>query len=53
MPNAEEKKKFQEASSGMRKWYSDKFGSEWLDKLDVAVKRREASTNAEFAAANQ
>lgn len=53
VPTAEEKKMFQEASSGMRKWYTDKFGAEWLDKLDAAVKTCEASTDAEFAAANQ
>ena len=53
VPTADEKKQFQQASSGMRKWYTDKFGAEWLDKLDAAVKQCEASTNAEFAAANQ
>ncbi len=53
VPTPDEKKMFQEASSGMRKWYTDKFGSEWLDKLDMAVKTCEESTDAEFAAANQ
>ncbi len=53
VPSPEEKKQFQEASSGMRKWYTDKFGAEWLDKLDVAVKDCEAKVDGEFAAANQ
>ncbi|MFZ1814347.1 MAG: TRAP transporter substrate-binding protein DctP [Rhizobiaceae bacterium] len=53
VPTADEKKMFQSASSGMRKWYSDKFGAEWLDKLDAAVKSCEGTTDAEFAAANQ
>lgn len=52
VPSAEEKKQFQQASSGMRKWYSDKYGNEWLDKLDSAVKDCEAKIDAEFAAAN-
>lgn len=53
VPTAEEKAAFQEASSGMRKWYSDKYGNEWLDKLDAAVADCSASVDAEFAAANK
>ena len=53
VPSAEEKAAFQQASSGMRKWYSDKFGDEWLTRLDAAVADCTASTDAEFAAANQ
>ena len=53
VPTAEEKAAFQEASSGMRKWYTDKFGDEWLTKLDAAVADCAAKTDAEFAAANQ
>lgn len=45
VPAPEEMKKFQEASSGMRKWYTVKF--------DVAVKDCEAKVGAEFAAADQ
>ena len=53
VPTAEEKAAFQQASSGMRKWYSDKFGDEWLTRLDAAVAECTTSTDAEFAAANQ
>jgi len=53
VPTAEEKKMFQEASSGMRDWYTGKFGDEWLSKLDAAVAACEATVADEFAAANQ
>ena len=53
VPNPEEKAAFQEASSGMRKWYTDKFGPEWLDKLDAAVASCVTSTDAAFAAASR
>lgn len=53
VPTSDEKIAFQDASSGMRDWYSDKYGSEWLDKVDVAVNACTTSTDAEFAAANK
>ena len=53
VPTAEEKAAFQEASSGMRGWYTGQFGDEWLTKLDKAVADCTASTDAAFAAANQ
>ena len=53
VPTPEEKKAFQEASSGMRKWYSDKYGDEWLGRLEAAVAECEKTVDAEFAAANQ
>ena len=53
VPTAEQKKAFQEASSGMRKWYSDKYGDEWLKHVDAAVDACTQSTDAAFAAANQ
>ena len=53
VPSADEKKAFQEASSGMRDWYTGQYGDEWLGKLDAAVADCEASTDAAFAAANQ
>lgn len=52
VPSPEEKAAFQAATAGMRKWYTDKFGDEWLVKLDAAVKDCEARIDAEFAAAN-
>ena len=53
VPSAEEKAAFQKASSGMRKWYADKYGDEWLVKLDAAVADCTARIDAEFATANQ
>ena len=53
VPSAEEKAAFQKATSGMRKWYTDKFGEEWLTKLDAAASACAASNDAEFSAANQ
>ena len=51
VPTPEEKVMFQEAAAGMRDWYVDQFGAEWLDRLDVAVDACETSVEAEFAAA--
>lgn len=53
VPTAEEKKMFQEASSGMKDWYVSKFGAEWLTKLETAVAACETKVQDEFAAANQ
>ncbi|MGI9507376.1 MAG: TRAP transporter substrate-binding protein DctP, partial [Geminicoccaceae bacterium] len=53
VPSADEKKAFQEASSGMRDWYTGQYGDEWLAKLDAAVADCEASVQASFEAANQ
>lgn len=53
VPTAEEKVAFQKASSGMRAWYSEKYGDEWLNKIDAAVADCTAQTDAEFAAANE
>ncbi len=52
VPNAEEKAAFQEASSGMRQWFIDQYGAEWLDKLDAAVADCTETVDAEFMAAN-
>ena len=53
VPSADEKKAFQEASSGMRDWYTGQYGDEWLGKLDAAVADCETSVEAAFAAANE
>ncbi|MGF1544175.1 MAG: TRAP transporter substrate-binding protein DctP [Parvularculaceae bacterium] len=47
-PDPEEKRAFQEAASGMRAWYADNYGREWLDKLDAAVAECERATDAAF-----
>jgi TRAP-type C4-dicarboxylate transport system substrate-binding protein len=53
VPTPEEKAAFQEAASGMRDWYSERYGTEWLEKLDVAIADCEAAIDANFAAVNQ
>ena len=53
VPTPDEKAQFQQASSGMRKWYTDKFGDTWLTKLDAAVAECSAQTDQAFAQANQ
>lgn len=53
VPTPEEKKLFREAAGGMRDWYVERYGAEWLDKLDAAVAECEATVGEEFAAANQ
>jgi len=53
VPTPEEKKRFQEAASGIRKWYTDKYGSDWLDKLDAAVEECKGKVDEEFFAAEE
>ncbi|MEM6850763.1 MAG: TRAP transporter substrate-binding protein DctP [Pseudomonadota bacterium] len=53
VPNAEEKMAFREAVSGMRAWYADKYGQQWLDRLDAAIETCRADTDAEFKIINQ
>jgi TRAP-type C4-dicarboxylate transport system substrate-binding protein len=53
VPTPEEKRAFQEAASGMRDWYVEQYGPEWLEKLDAAVSECEAEVDREFSAANQ
>ncbi|MGB5512569.1 MAG: TRAP transporter substrate-binding protein DctP, partial [Woeseiaceae bacterium] len=42
VPTPEEKALFREAASGMRDWYVEKYGGEWLQKLDTAIAACEA-----------
>lgn len=37
VPTREEKMTFRDAASGMREWYVDQYGDEWLIKLDKAI----------------
>jgi len=53
VPSTDEKKAFQEASSGMKEWYVGQYGDEWLAKLEAAVADCEATVDAAFQAANQ
>ena len=51
-PSPEEKALFRQASSGMRAWFAENYGGEWLDRLDAAVADCEARIDAEFSAVN-
>ncbi len=37
VPTPAEKEMFREAASGIRDWYVEQYGREWLDKLDTAI----------------
>lgn len=52
VPTAEEKAKFRQAASGMRTWFTDQYGPEWLGKLDEAINTCEAATTDGFEQAN-
>jgi len=49
VPTPDEKAQFQQATAGMKDWYIDKYGDEWLRKLEVAVADCEAKIEAEYA----
>ncbi len=48
VPTAEEKAQFREAASGMRDWYIEQYGEEWLTKLDVAIAACETQIDAAY-----
>ncbi len=48
-PTPEEKRAFRDAVSGMRGWYVENYGDDWLLKLDAAIAACEARTDAAFA----
>ncbi len=48
VPTPEEKALFREAASGMRDWYVEQYGDEWLEKLDTAVATCEADIDSAF-----
>jgi len=49
VPTPDEKAMFQEATAGMKDWFVDKYGDEWLMKLQAAVGDCEAKIDAEYA----
>ena len=51
--STEEKAAFRDAAGGMRAWFSETYGSEWLDRLDTAVSTCTELTQSEFDAADQ
>jgi hypothetical protein len=48
VPTAIEKLQFQNAASGMRDWYVKKYGIEWLDKLDHAIRECELEIDSAY-----
>ena len=48
VPTVEEKLQFREAAGGMRGWYVEQYGEEWLVKLDSAVTACEAQIDSAY-----
>lgn len=48
VPTPDEKKAFQAAAKPMEKWYTDKFGDEWLKKAQAAIADCEAKIDGEI-----
>ena len=51
VPTAEENLQFREAASGMRDWYVEQYGNEWLMKLDTAIAVCELQIDAAYESA--
>lgn len=43
----EQREAFREATRGLRDWYAERYGAEWLERLDAAVAACEASIGGE------
>jgi TRAP-type transport system periplasmic protein len=50
VPSAAEKAQFVEKVAPLRKWFTDKYGPEWLDALQASIAKAEADIAAEDAA---
>jgi len=50
VPTAGEKALFREAAGGMRDWYVEQYGDEWLTKLDAAIAACENQIDSAFDA---
>jgi tripartite ATP-independent transporter DctP family solute receptor len=48
VPTAEEKLEFREAAGGMRDWYVERYGDEWLMKLDGAIAACESHIDSAY-----
>ncbi len=48
VPTPEEKAIFRQAASGMRDWYVEQYGDEWLKKLDAAISGCEAEIDSAY-----
>ena len=49
VPTAEEKATFEAGREHMIEWYSDQYGTEWLDKLNSAIDAANAAITAQHA----
>lgn len=47
-PSPAEKQRFREAAAGMRAWYADNYGDEWLEKIDAAVAQCERAIDERY-----
>jgi len=47
VPTPEQKKTFEAGKDHMKKWFSDKYGKDWVEKLDKAVADAQASIGKE------
>jgi len=48
VPTPEEKTLFREAASGMRDWYVEQYGEEWLGRLDTAIEACESEIDSAY-----
>ncbi len=48
VPTPAEKTQFREAAAGMRDWYVDQYGEEWLEKLDRAIASCESQVDSAY-----
>ena len=48
VPTPEDKAMFRQSASGMRDWYVEQYGDEWLEKLDAAIAGCEAKIDAAY-----
>lgn len=53
VPTPEQKALFRQATSGMRDWYIDQYGTDWLEKLDNAVAACKDNVDKRYQAVNR
>jgi hypothetical protein len=49
VPTPEEKAQFIEAAKPLKEWYAKKYGKEWLDKLEAAIKQAKMDLEKRYA----
>jgi TRAP-type C4-dicarboxylate transport system substrate-binding protein len=48
VPTPDEKAQFVKAAAPLRGWYEKKYGKDWLDKLDAAIKQAKADLDKQY-----